>query len=136
MVRKVIQRDIKFIGKSSLFKPPHGFIFSWLGGYPVNRSKRTNFVDAVADIFNSKESFAIVLAPEGTRQKVEKLKTGFYFIAKQAQVPIILVRFDWGTKVVTFLDPFNPTGDLEKDLEYFRSEMKGVKGKNPEWGWP
>ncbi len=136
LVRKAIDIDIKYIGKSSLFKWPYGWLFRWLGGYPVDRSRRTNFVDAVTDIFNSKESFKIVLAPEGTRRKVDKLKSGFYYIAVQAKVPIVLVKFDWGEKVVDFSEPFFPSGDKEKDFEFIRQAIKDVKGKTPEWGWP
>ena len=136
LVRKVIGIDIKYIGKSSLFKWPYGFIFRWLGGYPVDRSRRTNFVDAVTDIFDSKESFKIVLAPEGTRRKVDQLKSGFYYIAVQAKVPIVLVKFDWSKKIVSFSEPFSPTGDIEKDYEFIRQQIKDVKGKIPEFGWP
>lgn len=137
MVRTVWdpKRAVKFIGKDSLFKRPHGFFFYWLGGYPVDRSKRNNFVQAVVDIFNSKEKFAIVLAPEGTRKRVEKLKTGFYFIAKGAQAPLILVKFDYEHKEVKFSEPFYTTENQEADFEFIDNHFRGVKGKIPEKGY-
>ena len=70
MVRSILGFDAKYVGKDSLFKTPVlGTIMRWLGGYPVDRSKSNNFVDAVVDIFNSKEEFAITIAPEGTRKR-------------------------------------------------------------------
>ena len=74
LVRSAINAKVNFIGKSSLFKFPHGFIFRWLGGHPVDRSKRTNFVDSIIEIYQKEERFAMVIAPEGTRKKSETIK--------------------------------------------------------------
>lgn len=133
--RASIGVDIKYIGKKSLFKPPFGWLMRRLGGYPVDRSKAMNFVQSVVDIFNQHDEFAIALAPEGTRGKVDKFKTGFYYIAKGAGVPIMFVSFDYGKKVVKY-DPqvFCPTNDSEADLEHIWNYYKGVKGRNPECG--
>ncbi len=128
-------REVKFLGKDSLFKPPYGFLFYWLGGYPVDRSKSNNFVQAVVDLFNSKEKFAIVVAPEGTRKRVEKLKTGFYYIAKGANAPIIMCKFDYGNKEINFSEPFYTTDDKEADFEFIGNHFRGVKGKIPENGY-
>ena len=84
---------INFIGKDSLFKGPFGWFFKGLGGAPVYRSKNNRLVDAIVDIFNSREEFRLGLSPEGTRKKVEKWKTGFYYIAKGAGVPIVMATF-------------------------------------------
>jgi len=127
--------DIKYIGKKSLFKPPFGWLMYKLGGYPVDRSKTKNFVQSVVDIFDQHEEFAIAIAPEGTRGKVDRFKTGFYYIAKGAGVPIMFVSFDYGRKVVKYdPDVFYPTDDAEADLAHIWNYYKGVKGKNPEWG--
>ena len=80
----------KFLGKAELFKPPFGFFFRWFGGIPVERSSKHNLVDQVVNYFNNNTNFRLALSPEGTRKRVEKLKTGFYYIAKQAKVPIFL----------------------------------------------
>jgi len=132
--RGSIGRDIKYIGKQSLFKPPFGGLMRKLGGYPVDRSKSQNFVQSVVDIFDQHDEFAIALSPEGTRKKVERFKTGFYYIAKGAGVPIIFVTFDYARHVVTF-DPkaFYPTDDAEADLEYIWNYYNGVQGKNRDW---
>ncbi len=126
--------EVKFLAKDSLFKPPFGWLFRWLGGYPVDRSKRNKYVDTVADIFDQHERFAITIAPEGTRSKVDRLRTGFYYIARKAQVPIIMIKFDFGKKKVTFSPPFYPTNDKAADFAHIRAFYKGVQGKNPELG--
>ncbi len=134
MARRVLQLDsTKYLGKSQLFKAPYGFIFRWLGGYPVDRSKNNNLVDVVVDIFNSKERFSIALAPEGTRKKVDKIKTGFYHIAKRAKIPIIMISFDFGTKKIKVNDPFmtsdNVFNDFKKIITFFSSSA-GAKPQN------
>lgn len=135
LVRSATRADVKFIAKHTLFKPPFGFIFRWMNGYPVDRSKSHNFVQNVVNLFSEHEKFAIVIAPEGTRKKVEKLKSGFYFIAKGAKVPVVLCKFDWEAKEVSFADPYYTTDNTEKDMEFFLSYYRGVKGKNPELGF-
>lgn len=133
LVRSAVKAsEIKYIGKATLFRFPFGALFRALGGYPVDRSKSQNMVDAVVDIFNKEERFAITLTPEGTRSKTDKLKTGFYYIALGAHVPIVMVKFDWGTKIVGFSEPFYPTGDYDKDIIKIMDYYKGVKGYHPE----
>ena len=130
LVRTAIGARMNFVAKKSIFKPPFGWFFRWLGGRPVDRSKSTNYVDSVIEIFKKVDYFALVIAPEGTRKKVERLKTGFYYIALGAQVPIVLVRFDFKNKEVVFSDPFYPTGNKEEDFKFIRSYFRGVQGKH------
>ena len=124
----------KYLGKSELFKFPFGFFFRATGGYPVERTKNNNLVDSVTEIFNSHNKFSISLAPEGTRSKVSRLKTGFYHIAKKAKVPIIPVGFDYGTKTVVVGEPFSPSDDIEQDFRLLFNFFKNIKGKYPERG--
>lgn len=126
--------NTKFLGKSQLFRPPFGWIFRALGGYPVDRSSSHDMVDQVVKIFNDHDQFILGLAPEGTRKKVEKFKTGFYYIAKKANVPVIPVGFDFEKKEVIIGQPFFPTNNIEADLESLYSFYRKVKGKNPELG--
>lgn len=112
---------INFIGKASLFKGPFGFIFKRLGGTPVDRSTSNNLVDAIIQIFDKKEQFRLALSPEGTRKKVDKWKTGFYYIAKGAKVPIVMATLDFGKKQVKISEPYYTTDNKEKDFEYFHS---------------
>lgn len=135
LVRCALKMDIRFIAKSSLFKPPFGFIFRWLGGYPVERSRSTNFVQTMVDIYNKEPRFHTVIAPEGTRSRVEKLKTGFYHIALKGSAAIVMCRFDWEHKVVEFREPFYATGNLDADMEVIDDYFRGIKGKNPDQGY-
>ncbi|MDX1479425.1 MAG: lysophospholipid acyltransferase family protein [Saprospiraceae bacterium] len=132
--RAVIDRDIRFLGKKSLFKPPFGWILRALGGYPVDRQQRHNLVEQVVRLFQEHEHFAIALAPEGTRRKVERFKTGFYYIARGAGVPIIMAQMDYGNRVVRFSRPFYPTAEIEADMQRIWEHFKGIRGKRPELG--
>ena len=136
LIRGFLKQNISFFAKKSLFRFPFGGLFRWLGGIPVDRSKHTNFVDAVVSLYNNHDELHTVIAPEGTRSKVKTLKTGFYYIAKGAKIPIILCKFDYGKKEVHFAEPFYTTDNKEADFQFIRDHFKHVKGKNPELGWP
>lgn len=127
-------KEAKFLGKSALFKWPFGFFFRWLGGYPVDRTASHDLVHAVVEIFNRHERFILAIAPEGTRQKVAKLKTGFYYIALQSGVPIVPCGFDFTRKTVVIGGPFYPTGDLDRDMEVLRGFYRGIVGRNAQLG--
>ena len=101
----------------------------------MNRKKNSNMVDSVTKIYNERDAFRLALAPEGTRKKVKQLKTGFYYIAQKANVPIIMVAFNFGKKEVTIAEPFWVSGDLEADMEGVRSYYRNVKGKIPEYSF-
>lgn len=132
LARNVSGEKIHFIGKDSLFKWPFGFFFRSLGGTPVDRSSNNNLVDAIVQIFDSKEEFRLGLSPEGTRKKVNTWKTGFYFIAKGANIPIVMATLDFENKQVKISAPYYTTDNQEKDFEHIYSFYKGVKGKRPE----
>lgn len=132
-VRKLQNIKINFVAKKELFIWPFGYYFKWMGGAPLDRSKNHNKVDAIAAIFNEKEEFRLSLAPEGTRKKVASWKTGYYYIAQKAKVPIIPVAFDYENKTVRIFDKFEISNDIEKDTKYLRSLFEGVKGKIPEY---
>lgn len=124
----------RFLGKDSLFKPPFGWFFRWLGGYPVDRSGKHDMVQQVVAIFNNHDEFILALAPEGTRKKVNKLRTGFYFIAKGAGVPIIPVGFDFSRKRVVVTEPMYASDNQEEDIDKLLSFYRNIRGKNPELG--
>lgn len=127
-------KNAQFLGKSQLFKPPFGWFFRWLGGHPVERSSSHDMVDQVVAIFNRHEKFILALAPEGTRKKVDKLRTGFYYIAKGANVPIVPVGFDFEKKAVIVHEPVVPSENMEQDMATILQFYRSVKGKNPELG--
>ena len=131
--RKLLRTKIHFVGKKELFKWPMGAYFRWMGGYPLDRTPGQNKVEAIAALFEKYEELRMAIAPEGTRKKVEIWKTGFYYIAQKANVPIIAVAFDYGTKTLIVHPPFDITGDIEKDTAALKAKYEGVVGKVPEY---
>ena len=84
-------------------------------------------------LFKDKDEFRIAIAPEGTRKKVEKWKTGFYYIAKKANVPIVMFTLDFANKENKFSEPFYPTDDTDSDFKFMTSFFEGVNGKVPSY---
>jgi 1-acyl-sn-glycerol-3-phosphate acyltransferase len=126
--RGSIGLQMHFVAKKELFRFPFGAYFRWMGGAPLNRQKNENKVDAIAALFNEREVFRLAIAPEGTRKRVEVLKTGFYYIALKANVPVVAVAFDYGKKEVKIAEPYFVTGDKEKDFAVLEANYKGVTG--------
>lgn len=126
LARGIVGFDSKYLGKKSLFKPPFGWFFRMMGGYPVDRSKKTKLVDQVVDIYNKHNRFVIALAPEGTRTNVMEWKTGFYYISYKAGIPIVPVIMDHSRKLVEFFEPFWPTGDIDSDMPKLKSHYTSV----------
>lgn len=129
LARAIIRLPMHFVGKKELFDSALGWYFRWMGGTPIDRSKSQNTVDQIVQIFNEKEEFRLAISPEGTRKKVIHWKTGFYYIAQKANVPIIPVVFDYGLKQVQLKPPFFTTPTIENDLALLQSYYKGAKGK-------
>ena len=134
LINYAIDLRANFVGKASLFKPPFGFIFRGLGGAPVNRSKSTNMVDSIVDIYNIQERFILGISPEGTRKKVQTWKSGFYYISKGANVPILSAALDFENKTLILKDEqFFTTNNKERDIAHLQLFFKGIKGKVPEY---
>ena len=100
----------------------------WLGGIPIDRSKSAKVVDQMAEAFHHNNDLILAIAPEGTRTKVNQWRSGFYHIAHQAKVPIMLVVIDAERKEVRFAGYFSPTGSYEQDLPKILEPYKGIKG--------
>ncbi|MBC7525706.1 MAG: 1-acyl-sn-glycerol-3-phosphate acyltransferase [Flavobacterium sp.] len=133
--RGILQTEINFVAKKELFVFPFGYYFKSVGGEPLDRSGGKNLVDSIVSIFDKKETFRLAISPEGTRKKVTQLKTGFYYIALKAKVPIIPVAFDYGKKEVNFGIPLYLSGNFNDDMKILMQHFKNVKGKNPEYGF-
>lgn len=120
---------IYWMGKASLFKGFRGPIMRWLGGISIDRSKANNIVQQMVEAFDRSTELTVAIPPEGTRSKVDKWKTGFYYIAEGAKVPIALAFLDYEHKKGGFLGTFYPTGDIEKDFAEIRLRYKGISGR-------
>lgn len=135
LVKCAMHLPANYVGKHTLFRPPFGFIFRALGGVPVDRTRRGHFVSSTAEAFRQNPHLHLVIAPEGTRKKVEKFRTGFYHIARLAEVPVYLCSFNWATKTVHFEPkPFPITGNEQQDLEAIWQYFKDIPGRNREKG--
>ncbi len=121
----------KFLAKKELFVWPLGWILKRMGGTPVDRSAKLGMVDQAVALFKADENFMLGLSPEGTRKRVDTLKTGFYHIAKKAGVPIIPVGFDYRNKVVIIGDAFFCSDDENADIKKLILFYAGITGKNP-----
>ncbi len=133
LLRKVIGLKTNFVGKKELFTFPFGWIFRALGGAPIDRHTKENKVEAIAKLFEGRNEFRMAMSPEGTRKKVGQWRTGFYYIAKAAKVPIIMVTLDFGKKENKISEPFYLTDDKEADFEFMRNYFKDAIGKVPEY---
>lgn len=127
--RRILKTQINWVGKKALFAWPIGWYFRWMGGEPLERKKSQNKVEAIAKVFDSLNEFRLTIAPEGTRKKVESWKTGYYYIALKAGVPIIPVSLDYPSKTITIGKEFHPTGDINSDEPKLRVFFKGIVGR-------
>ena len=130
MVVLELRLQLFWMGKHTLFPFPFSGFVKWLGGIPINRTKSQNVVYEIVDQFKNNDNFVVLVPPEGTRRKVSKWKTGFYHIANNAKVPILMGYVDAENKEAGFADFFYPTGDLENDMKEIRGFYAGKKGLN------
>ena len=121
--------DMMWMGKDSLFTGWRGPIMRWMGGIPITRSSSNNVVAQTIEAFNRADSLVIAIPPEGTRSKVDTWKTGFYYIALGARVPIALAFLDYQKKIGGFLSEFHPTGNVDLDIAAIRASYAGISGK-------
>ena len=131
MVAFVLRLNVHWMGKSSLFRPPFRGVMIWLGGIAVDREKSTNLVAASsAAIVQAEGALQLIVPPEGTRSGTRFWKTGFYYIAQGAGVPIVLAYLDYDKKTGGLGPVFQTTGDIDADMTAIKAFYSGVKGKN------
>ncbi len=130
MVAFVLRLNIYWMGKASLFRWPFGPVMRWLGGIAVDRDKRGNLVAASAHaLVQANGPVQLVVPPEGTRGKTRHWKTGFYFIALEARVPIILAYIDYAKRRGGLGPVFMPTGDVEADMATIKRFYAPIRGR-------
>jgi len=131
MVAFVLRLNIYWMGKHTLFRWPFGSVMRWLGGIAVNRDTSSNVVAASAQAIVSADGpLQLVVPPEGTRGKTRQWRTGFYFIALEAKVPIVLAYLDYHRKVGGLGPLFTPSGDVEADMAAIKRFYAPIKGRN------
>jgi 1-acyl-sn-glycerol-3-phosphate acyltransferase len=122
---------IRLMGKDTLFRGPMGILMRGIGAIEVNRRESTKLVDQVAAKFDQYDELIIGISPEGTRKKSSHWRTGFYYIALKAQVPIVMAYLDYGNKVCGIGPSMIPTGDIQADFTMIRDFYSGIRGKYP-----
>jgi len=122
---------LRWIGKDALFRGIKGPIMRGLGGIPVKRGARKNFVSQIVDLYNSRDEMVITIAPEGTRKYLDHWKTGFYHIALNAKIPVALGFVDYSKKTCGVGGYFIPSGDQAADLEILQEFYDDKTGKFP-----
>lgn len=131
-VKLAMRMGARFVGKHTLFRFPLGVFMRWLGGVPVDRGAAAGFAGEAARAVRDAERMTLVIAPEGTRRRTDRWKSGFYRIAMDAGVPIVAAGFDYPRKLVLFAPPFTPTGDYESDLAFLRGLYRPEMALRPE----
>lgn len=131
MVAFALELNPRWMGKASIFNAPFGGLMRWLGGIAVDRSKSNNLVEHSAQAIRDADGpLQLIVPPEGTRSKTRHWKTGFYYIAHSAQVPIVMAYMDYSTKRSGLGPLFEPTGNVEADMARIKAFYKPFKGKN------
>lgn len=125
-----------WVGKHTLFRAPFGGLMRALGGIPINRTAAHNMVDQLASEFGAREHLALAMPPEGTRSLVPHWKSGFYYVATKAGVPIALGYLDYSRKEGGIGAPIMPSGDLRADMDRIRAFYAGKNGRHPELQGP
>ncbi|HLF91555.1 MAG TPA: 1-acyl-sn-glycerol-3-phosphate acyltransferase [Anaerolineales bacterium] len=131
ILNAVADLNFNWIGKDTLFHRPFGVFMRGLGGIPVNRHSHNNFVEQMVEKFRDASRLRIAISPEGTRQITSYWKTGFYYIAQGAGVPIVMGYADYATKTVGLGPNLWPTGNIHLDFDAIRKFYQGITPKFP-----
>lgn len=123
---------IKVLIKKEAFNGPLGSLLEKVGGMPIDRGRATSKVLQIVEMFKNNDPMFLTIAPEGTRKLTKKWKMGFYHIAVEANIPILLSYIDYEKKIAGVGPPFYPTGDMEKDFKEIEDFYRGIKAKHPE----
>jgi 1-acyl-sn-glycerol-3-phosphate acyltransferase len=132
LAAKAIRLKVHWMGKDSLFRWPLGWFFRAIGGTPVRRGQSQNYIGQMADLFERSDNLVLALAPEGTRSKTDHWKTGFHYIARAADVPIVMAYLDFENKTVGIGKVLYPQKDIQADFQIIRQYYANIIGQNPE----
>jgi 1-acyl-sn-glycerol-3-phosphate acyltransferase len=127
-----LEHDARWLGKDSLFRPPFGGLMRWLGGIPVDRSSPQNLVGSMAAFVKQNPDLILCVPPEGTRKKVGRWRTGFYYIALEAGIPIVMTVLDAEKRQIRILGHHTPAGDAEREIREIQGRYQGFRGLIPE----
>jgi 1-acyl-sn-glycerol-3-phosphate acyltransferase len=130
MAAFALRLNVVWMGKASIFRAPFGPLMRWLGGIAVRREQANNLVAASAAALRAADSpLQLIVPPEGTRSRGQRWKTGFYYIAQGADLPIQLAYIDYSDKLVGLGPLFQPTGDIDADMAVIKAFYAPFRGK-------
>ncbi len=121
-----------FLIKKEAFNRFSGPILKAMGGIPIDRGRSSNLVHQLTEEFQRRENFILNITPEGTRQLNRNWKRGFYFIAQNAKVPVVMGFLDYKNKEGGFGPAFVPNGNYEADFEKISEFYKTKQARFPE----
>lgn len=128
----VLQLDTTWLAKHTAFVFPWGALARRFGGMPIDRARGHNVVRASVAEFARRPSMSLTITPEGTRSRVKEWKHGFYYIAKEANVPIVPVALNYRDRLVMIMPPFQPTGDIAVDLPKIKALYSKDFARHPD----
>ena len=126
-----IDLKIFWVAKIQMFWGPLHYLFTALGGIPIDRKKSKGFIEQIADKFNQTDEMVLTIAPEGTRKHTDEWKTGFLHIAYAANVPVVPMALDFRTKEFIVMPPVTLSGDIEADLALIKQQFPKAMAKYP-----
>ena len=132
LAKWAMEIPLNWVAKHSLFWGPFKPFFIAMGGVPINRNNSTGFIENNIELFNNTDNFVLGLMPEGTRSKKSRLKSGFYYIATGANVPIALGYLDYKNKKLGIGKVIEPSGNLEFDFEIIKEFYQNMVGYHPQ----
>lgn len=132
LARNVYGINARYLIKDSFFKPGIGWFFRWTGGVPVDRSKKNDLTERLVAMLKMGKGLKVVFTPEGTRKRVDKWRSGFYWVAFETGLPIVMHYIDYEKKEVGMSEPFIPTGDWQRDKPIFEAFYAPIAPNTPE----
>lgn len=124
--------EYRWLAKDSLFRGPMGVLMRYWGGVAVDRSAPQGAIRRLAQDMHAARWFWLAITPEGTRAYRPYWKSGFYRIAREAQVPVSLIAIDYGKKIVDVTRTITLSGDEAADMAAIADRYQGVLGRFPE----
>lgn len=123
--------DVRVVAKQAVFRWPFARLLRWMGVIGIDRNAAGGVVGELTQLYQQSDQLYLCMSPEGTRAGAETWKTGFHRIACAADIPVLVLVFDWGRGRIDVADWFQPSDDVEADLDRIMSNYHGVQPRNP-----
>lgn len=132
----ILELNTGFVAKEGLFRPPLSWLLRAFGGIPVRRDRSERIVDQMARVIEQSDSLVMAITPEGTRNRTECWKSGFYHVARTAHVPIVPIFLDYPSKTAGVGPALHPSENVSSDMDVLRAFFAGKTARYPEQAGP